>query len=251
MGIDVPKTPSGAPLSVVRARTEASTPDRAAQYKEMQIREAERKRILAGVFDTTILLTPVTRVIRPVDTIGISTAYITQIVLPQNIVITDIKSSFPTTTFAYHANLIQIRPDSDSFFGGNIVIVGTDGKKPLTIFLERYFQSECRVDDNREYVCRRNLAGELSGSGKDAKGENYKIAMNSLSAYYVYVQPKNINIQKAILLYERLSGKLLKIRRNGDRVTFKYEGVYYNIIRDDKHPQVYYRGGGYRLQPRG
>lgn len=243
-GADIPRG-THAKKMVERNRIEYSTVDNAPLYKEAQVRRYERRRILNEVFDPAILMTPVKRVIRPIDTIGISPTYITQIVFPDNMTISDAVSSFNCATFGFNKNLLRVRPTSRDFYSGNIVLTLTDGTKnyAMTIFVDRYYQKDCKID-NGEYICKK--ARPVSESD-----EGYKYSYNNLSTFYVYGNPKRIDDMEAFLIYERLTQKTLDIKNDGDMVTFKYDGIFYDIIRDDRKGKISYRGKTYRVVPRG
>ncbi|HHO42565.1 MAG TPA: hypothetical protein ENN12_04315 [Epsilonproteobacteria bacterium] len=257
-GIEVPKNTGAINQEVVRNRFEMSTTENAKAYKEAQIRKTDRMRILNEVFDPAILMAPVKRTIRPVDTIGISPTYISQIVFPDTMKIQDATASFACHVLEYSRNLLRIRPDANTFFSGNIVLTLTDGKKnyAMTIFAERYFQEDCRID-NGEYICRkkRGLATtsqvQMQEQRSPTDEDAYAYAYNNLSSFYVYTNPKKIDDMEAFLLYERLSGKVLDIEEENGQVTFKYEGIYYIIIRDEISGTISYRGKQYRVVPRG
>lgn len=257
-GIDIPKNTGATNQDIVRNRVEMSTVDNASVYKEMQIRRKDREKVLNEVFDPSILMTPVKRTIRPIDTVGISPTYITQIIFPDNMNIQNATASFACHILDYSRNLLRLRPDTETFFSGNIVLTLTDGKKnyAMTVFAERYYQEDCRVDKG-EYICRKERVSSIPPSSPSpnlpsANGDSgYAYAYNNLSTFYVYTNPKKIDEMEAFLLYENLSGQILDIENNNETVTFKYEGVYYDIIRDDISGTISYRGKQYRVVPKG
>lgn len=233
---------------VVRDRLELDTGKNANAYKELQYKSMERDRVLNEIFDPYILMTPVVRVIRPIDTIGISPAYITQIVFPDKYVITDIMASFPTVVFEATRNNLRLRPDMHNFYAGNIVLSLTDGKKnyTMTIFAERYYSSECREDPElNSYICRRKKAVGLKNDSK------YAYTYNNLSTVYKYTKPKPLDGMEVIALFERMNGRTLHIRNNLDSVSMVYNGITYIITRDDRFGSydggIMYRGIGYRV----
>ncbi len=246
-GVDVPLS-TNPNKSVLRDRTELDTGKNARDYKTAQYKSMERDRVLNEIFDPLVLMTPIERVIRPIDSIGISPAYITQIIFPADIVITDMVTSFEVKILESNRNILRIRPDAKTFFAGNIVLTLTDGSKNYTmnIFAERYYKDECR-EDNQEnnYICRRKKEVGLSNDSE------YTYTYNNLSTLYRYVNPAPIDDMEVIGLYERLNGKSLHIESNGGTVTINYQGIAYTITRDDKFGSfeggIMYRGVGYRV----
>lgn len=246
-GVDIP-VDTNPDKTVVRDRVELDTGKNASAYKEAQYKAMERNRVLNEVFDPMILMTPVVRVIRPIDAIGISPAYITQIILPDEMIITDIVSSFETKILESKNNNLRIRPNAQTFFAGNLVLSLTDGTKNYTmnIFVERYYRDECE-EDNQEnkYICRKKREIGLKNESK------YSYSYNNMSTLYKYVNPEPIDDMEVIALYERLNGKSLHIEGNGDMEVVNYQGISYTITRDDEFGSyeggIMYRGIGYRV----
>ncbi|CAA6806899.1 MAG: Unknown protein [uncultured Sulfurovum sp.] len=241
-GVDVTRNPRRSPSDdfTDRARLEMNTVANSEQYKETQIRRNQRKKILNEVFDISILMQPTKRIIRPVDMIGISPAYITQIVFPETMKITDVISSFNASVLKHSKNLLWIRPNSNTFFSGNIILTLTDGNKnySMTIFAERYFQKDCTISDGG-YLCKkRNITSAAESS----------YSLNNLSTLYVYTNPQKIDDMKAIIMYEKLVRRQLDIKEQGDRVSFNYKGLGYSIVRDDMSGSIFYRGKRYRVE---
>lgn len=233
---------------VVRDRVELNTGANAHQYKEIQYKQMERDRVLNEIFDPLILMTPVERTIRPIDVIGISPAYITQIVFPAEFIVTDHVASFATSLFEAEKNIVRIRPDINTFFAGNMVLTLSDGRKNYTmsIFAERYYSNECKEDaSEKSYICRKKREVGLQNTSK------YTYAYNNLSTLYRYTNPVPIDDMAVIALYERMNGRLLHIRENGEAVSLSYEGINYTITRDDRFGSfeggIMYRGVGYRV----
>jgi len=247
VGVDIPLTPNPH-KRVVRDRVEMRTGELADKYKETQYKAMERDRVLNEVFDPFILMTPVRRVLRPIDTIGISPAYITQIVLPDGYEITDFVASFNTVLFEANQNILRVRPDARTFYVGNIVLSLTDGTKnyTMTIFAERYYSSECREDQElNSYICRRKKSVGLTNDSK------YAYTYNNLSTLYQYTKPQPLSGMEVIALFERMHGRSLHIQNNLDSVSLSYEGISYTITRDDRYGSfeggIMYRGVGYRV----
>lgn len=248
-GIDIPVSPSAQNLRVERNRLEMGTAKKAKMYKNTQIKRIEREKILAEVFDPAILMKPISRVIRSIDTVGLSPLYISQIVMPEQMVITDAKASFSCSILEFSNNLMRIKPDEKTFFAGNIVLTMTDGRKnyTMTVFAERYYQQDCKIDAG-QYICRRG--NQVFTSDKAGTGD-YTYTYNNLSTFYVYTNPAKIGDMEAIIMYEKLQQKLLNISRDGDYVSFEYRGIFYDIKRDDSFGKINYRGKKYTILPRG
>lgn len=244
VGKDVPQDASGKPSSVIRDRIEATTVERADKYKETQVRRMERELILQEIFDTDILMQPITRIIRAIDTIGVTPEYITTILFPHNMTILEAQASFETALLERKHNLLRFRPSRNVFASGNIVITLTDGNKnyEMTIIVNRYFQKDCHVDKN-EYICKKMR--KRWPEAKDTK--SYAYAFNNLSIYYRYINAKILDPLDTIAEYEKLKKKPLSIPQDGGYDVFVYRGVSYKIIRDDTHGDIYYRAHQYRV----
>jgi len=188
-------------------------------------------------------MTPITRLIRAVDSIGVSPTYITTIMLPPNMKIVNVQASFSAQILEFHKNMLRFRPN-EKFVTGNIIITMTDNSKnyTMTIFVNRYFQKDCKINKN-SYICKR-ITGEYSDS-KDSK--RYKYTYDNLSAMYVYKNPIKVDSLNAMALYEKLKGRLHLVREQ-DYVMFNYRGITYKIIKDNKFGDVYYRGNKYRVE---
>jgi len=245
-GVNVPVT-TEPNKHLVRDRLEMDTGKNAESYKTTQYKRMERKRVLNEIFDPMVLMTPIVRTIRPIDTIGISPAYITQILFPEDMIITDIVASFDMKIFESNKNILRLRPDAQTFYAGNIVVSMSDGNKNYTmsIFVERYYSADCREDEEeKSYICRKKKIG-LDNSSK------YKFSYNNLSTMYQYINPSPIDDMMVIALYERMMGKTLFIKENGTSVSISYEGIEYLITRDDRFGSyeggIMYRGIGYRV----
>jgi len=244
-GVDIPvdKIPQ---KKVVRDRFEIKTGKRSSAYKDTQFKQHERVKVLNEVFDPMILMTPVVRTIRSVDSIGISPAFLTQILFPHEMSITGTNVSFETALLKHSANSLLIQPKADTFFMGNVIVYLTDGKKNYmsTIFMERYYRDDCEEDkESSSYVCRRKRerSGGASGSGK------YAYVYNNLSAVYQYIEPKKLGDLEALFYYEKMNRKLLNIKKEGEFVLMNYDGVLYRITRDEVNGGIMYRNKMYRV----
>lgn len=247
-GVDVPINTNPRKHNL-RDKIEMETGKNAAAYKRTQYKSDERNRVFGEIFDVSVLMTPVVRVIRAIDIIGLSPTYMSQIKLPENIKITDVLPSFDTKRLEYEENIIRLRPDGDTFYSGNMIVSFTDGRKnfTMTIFAERYYSDECKKDESGDkYICRRKNSLDIQNSS------DYKYAYNNLSTTFVYTRPKALDDFEVISLYERLKRKSLCIKEDGARDSFSYEGITYSIKRDNNFGGyvggVMYRGIGYRIE---
>ena len=212
-------------------------------YKEAQVRENDRKLILSEAFDAEILMNPVKRIIRAIDSIGVSPTYITTVMYPQGMKIVDVQASFSTQILEYKENMFRFRPNNN-FSTGNMIITMTDGSKnyPMQLFVNRYYQKDCMIDSN-SYICRK-----ITGVFKNSKSSRkYKYTYDNLSTMYVYKNPIKVDSLKAVSLYEKLKGRL-NINREKDFVEFLYRGISYKIIKDSKFGTIFYRGSKYRVE---
>jgi len=245
IGTILPQESSGKPRTVIRDRLESTTVERRSNYKEQQIRKTQRQLVLTEIFDTDILMQPVTRVIRSIDVLGITPEYITTVLFPSNMKIMEGQASFKTSLFEKKNNLLRFRPDRDTFASGNIVLTLSDGTKnyEMTLIVNRYYQKDCHIDNN-EYICKK-IRKQWSES-KSSK--SYAYAYNNLSIYYKYINAQILDSLDVISTYEKLKGKNLSLNTDGDYDVFIYKGVSYRIIRDDKHGDIYYRAYKYRIK---
>lgn len=245
IGIDIPLDPSGKPRQVKRDRIEKSTVNNAQDYKSTQVKRTERKLILAEIFDPDILMQPIQRAIRAIDSIGVTPEYITTILFPDNMEIMDSKTSFNAPLFEFNRNLLRFRPDPESFHAGNMVISLSDGNKnyEMSIHVSRYYQTDCTVKEN-QYVCwkmRRDWT-------KSKSSKAYPYAYNNLSLYYVYKNIKPLDPMDIISIYEKLKGHPLSLKEDGSFDIVTYSGISYRIIRDDTFGEIYYRAHKYRVK---
>ena len=245
VGRDITKDPSGIPREIQRARIEQDTVDNAALYKRSQIRRTERKMILSEIFDPDILMQPITRVIRAIDSIGVTPEYITTILFPDTMEIKDAKSSFGAVLLEFNKNLLRFRPDDKTFHAGNMVITLSDGTKnyEMSIQVSRYYQQDCTVKNN-QYICWKMRRDWTESKSTKA----YPYAYNNLSIYYVYKNAKLLDPMDVISIYEKLKAHPLNLKRDGDFDVVKYDGIDYRIIRDDTFGDIHYRAHTYRVK---
>lgn len=245
IGIDIPRSSSATSRKIQRSRVEAQTVDNAKAYKEAQIRRTQRRLILSEIFDPDVLMQPIIRVIRPIDTIGVTPEYITTILFPNSMEIKDAKTSFGAPLLEFNRNLLRFRPDSKTFHAGNMVITLSDGRKnyEMSIQVSRYYQRDCTVKDN-QYLCWKMRKAWTKGKNNKA----YAYAYNNLSIYYVYKNAKILDPLDVISIYEKLKSHPLNLRRDGDYDVIQYDGMSYRIIRDDTFGDIYYRAHTYRIK---
>jgi hypothetical protein len=243
-GTDIPRSEGFKQRDVARSRFELSTVEKQAAYKEAQIRKIQRQLILSEIFDTDILMQPITRVIRAIDTIGITPEYITTILMPSNITIMEAQASFDAALLERKQNLLRLRPKRKGFASGNIVLTLSDGNKnyEMTIIVNRYYQQDCQINDGG-YICKKMRQVWT----QDKNSKSYAYAFNNLSLYYHYISPSILDPLDAIAEYEKLKKKRLNIKSDGDFDMFVFRGISYKIIRDDTHGDIYYRAHKYRV----
>jgi len=245
VGVEIPSDPSGVPRNLQRDRVESKTVENALLYKETQIRRVQREMVLAEIFDPDILMQPIVRAIRAIDSIGVSPEYITTILFPDSMEIKDTKTSFGAPLLEFNRNLLRFRPDAKSFHAGNMVITLSDGTKnyEMSIHVSRYYQQDCTVKDN-QYLCWK-MKKQWTKS-KDSKA--YAYAYNNLSVYYVYKNAKTIDPMDVISIYEKLKSHPLNLSRDGDFDVVNYQGIDYRIIRDDTFGEIHYRAHTYSVK---
>jgi hypothetical protein len=245
IGIDVSIDPSGVPVQLQRDRIEMNTVQNADLYKESQIKRTKRKMILSEIFDPDVLMQPVTRVIRAIDSIGVTPEYITTILFPHEMEIKDAKTSFDAPLLEFNKNLLRFRPNQESFHAGNMVISLSDGQRnyEMSIQISRYYQKDCTVK-NDQYICWKMKRDWTKSKSSKA----YPYAYNNLSIYYTYKNAKILDSMDIISLYEKLKGHPLNLKTNGDFDVITYDGISYRIIRDDTFGEIYYRAHKYRVK---
>jgi len=245
VGIDISVDPSGVPVEIQRDRIEMNTVKNADLYKESQIKRTQRNMILSEIFDPDVLMQPVTRVIRAIDSIGVTPEYITTILFPNNMAIKDAKTSFDAPLLEFNKNLLRFRPNPKTFHAGNMVITLSDGQKnyEMSIQISRYYQKDCTVK-NDHYLCWKMKKNWTKSKGSKA----YPYAYNNLSIYYTYKNAKILEPMDIISIYEKLKGYPLNLKKNGDFDIVMYDNISYRIIRDDTFGEIYYRAHKYRVK---
>ena len=245
VGIDISVDPSGVPAELQRDRIEMNTVKNADLYKEIQIKRRQRNLVLAEMFDPDILMQPVVRVIRAIDSIGVTPGYITTILFPNEMEIKDAKTSFDAPLLEFKNNLLRFRPNAKTFYAGNMVITLSDGQKnyEMSIQVSRYYQKDCTVK-NDQYVCWK-MKKEWT---KSKSSKAYPYAYNNLSVYYTYKNAKILEPLDIISIYEKLKGHPLSLKKDGDFDVVMYDGISYRIIRDDTFGEIYYRAHKYRVK---
>ncbi len=245
VGIDISIDPSGVPPQLQRDRIEMNTVKNAKLYKESQIKRNERNMVLSEIFDPDVLMQPVVRVIRAIDSIGVTPEYITTILFPNEMEIKDAKTSFDSPLLEFNKNLLRFRPNQANFHAGNMVITLSDGQKnyEMSIQVSRYYQKDCTVK-NDQYVCWKMKRDWTKSKSSKA----YPYAYNNLSVYYTYKNAKILEPLDIISIYEKLKGHPLNLNKDGDFDVVTYDGISYRIIRDDTFGEIYYRAHKYRVK---
>jgi len=245
VGIDVSVDPSGVPVQIQRDRIEMNTVKNADLYKESQIKRTQRKMVLSEIFDPDVLMQPVTRVIRAIDSIGVTPEYITTILFPNEMEIKDAKTSFDAPLLEFNKNLLRFRPNQETFHAGNMVITLSDGQKnyEMSIQISRYYQKDCTVK-NDQYICWKMRKDWTKSKSSKA----YPYAYNNLSIYYTYKNAKILEPMDIISIYEKLKGHPLDLKKDGDFDVVMYDNISYRIIRDDTFGEIYYRAHKYRVK---
>jgi len=235
--------------AIHRDRIEMSTSRRSNVYKDIQAQEQHRKEVLDGIFDMDISMKPEYRLLRDVDEIKITPHYVLAIFLPNEMVVTDAKASFPCMVKEFKNNMIRIQP-RESFYSGNLSVTFTDGKKNLymTIKFKRYFQNRAEIDDYISAMKKSSPSIAKALEKKYSKVDNYAYAKNHISLIYKYLLPTIISNDEAIKLYERMTKKKGIDIEDGDYVSFIYDGVTYRIIRDDTQGTLIYGNKAYRVE---
>lgn len=184
-----------------------------------------QKEIMNETLDISILQKPLKKPLKTVDTIFLHPSFITTIIMPTNLTLSDCTPSFDTTVFRYEKNIFYIQPTREASVG-NITIALTDGVKnyTITLFVKKYFKELDCVNE----------------------GENYKCADDYLSTIIQYAYPKRLDTITKLQIVEkylRLHNKeKLTISKNLDFVTLKDMGETFYIIRDDEFGKIFKDG---------
>jgi len=208
------------------------------EYAEDSIRD---------MLDVSILQAPVYKVLRPVDTIQVSTNFATVIEFPKGWKVVNSVAFFKTAYFSFQkiidndiktaSNFVRFQPLDDnevSFRYGNMLIDLSNGKENRSIMLiiKKYKQEFCssvRVGGIDKYYCSGDFLGLL----------------------YKYKEVKKINPFEAIRVYKKLcvSGcKKIEDLKSGEFVVYNDEDkIIRYIMRDDKFGDLFIGGKGFRV----
>ena len=232
IGKDLPYSDLPVPDFIKRVRFELNSDSLEEFYDLIRNKIQKRQKILKNTWSVSVLMKPDKRYFKNVDHLYLTTAYITQIIFPQNMKITNAVASFATTFFDFSSNELRIRPSKD-FVDGNIVVHLSDGNKNYTINIltDNYIQKNCKIENSR-LSCKKKYSG----------------AYENVAVIYSYSLKQPISDLEIIKLYEKLYKTRLNIKKDGDFVSFVYKDVTYYIYRDDTFGNVFYNGKKYRIK---
>jgi len=197
--------------------------------KDVEEKRADYKGLMDGTYDMDMMAQPIMRPMVSMDSIYVTTKYITTIMFPGDYAVIQAIPSFSSVHFNYSENVITIKP-SASFTEGNIFVSMTDGKQNriLTINMRKFTRS---------------LASRNKNKGLYGKNTAF------VSTMYTYIDKPNVDNITILEAYTTLFGENCgsKFTRDGAFDVFTYEDIPYYVIRDDKFGTLEFDGVNYRI----
>ncbi len=190
------------------------------------------ERIVSGIHDVAFLQKPITKPFSAVDTIYVTTEYITTIVFPKGLKVTyaDTGESFDINKFDQNALWFQPKRN---FQGTNMVVGLTDGNQNyvVNIMIEKYLPGNI-VKDNIE--------------------ERYLSCGEYISTMIRYINPPKIASIEILKKYFSLFGEnsIKKFKKNGAFDVITIGGMPFYIIRDDRRGDIVYENVSFRISDR-
>lgn len=187
------------------------------------------ERLLGGIQDVSLLQKPISRPLSAIDTIHITTEYMTTIVFPKNYTIQYARgtSTFPINEF--DKNVLFIQPPRD-FQSGSMAIGMSDGNNNVVVnlIIEKYLRGDILHDmvEGRYLSC-----GEY------------------ISTMIRYIKPDKIDHLTILKRYFKLYGDkaINNFKTSGSFDVITIGGFPYYIIRDDKYGMVDYKNVSFRV----
>lgn len=190
------------------------------------------ERIISGIHDVAFLQKPITKPFSAVDTIYVTTEYITTIVFPKGLKISssDVGEGFDINKF--DQNVLWFQPKRN-FQGTNMIVGLTDGNQNyvVNIMLEKYLPGNI-VKDNIE--------------------ERYLSCGEYISTMIRYINPPKIRPIEILKKYFSLFGdnSIKKFKKNGAFDVITINGMPFYIIRDDRRGDIVYENVSFRISDR-
>lgn len=190
------------------------------------------QRIINGIHDVAFLQKPITKPFSAVDTIYVTTEYITTIIFPKGLKIQYADSGEAFDINRFDQNALWFQPKRN-FQGTNMVIGLTDGNQNyvVTITIEKYLPGNI-VKDNVE--------------------ERYLSCGEYISTMIRYINPPKIESIDVLKKYFSLFGdnSIKKFRKNGAFDVITIGGMPFYIIRDDRRGDIVYQDVSFRISDR-
>lgn len=193
---------------------------------ENQMRSIEKtEQILDGTLDLSVLQKPLIKTMKTIDTIYLHPSFITTLVFPPEVTITQALSSFNTAVISHSQNTLILQPSIDAR-NGNIILSISDGNKNsvIQIFVKQYFRdASCKKSDNQ-----------------------YRCSNDFLATTIKYIREENLSVDKKLSVideYFKLNNiRHLRLEKNLDYVQIEINKMTYYIIRDDEFGEIFKDG---------
>lgn len=188
------------------------------------------QKIMSGTLDINLLQKPLLKPFTTVDSLHLSSTFLSTIVFPERFRVVYAKPSVKMKVAQASQNLVLLQPEED-FINGNIFVSLTDGAKNYfaTIMLDIY---------NPEAVVH------------DANEGRYLYENDYLSTVVRYIDMPKVSGLDVFKSYTKMHGEkqlLRKFATNGDFDVMTLSGVPFYIVRDDKDGTIDYQGKSFSV----
>lgn len=205
--------------------------DRDAANKVLK-QQRRYERIINGIHDVAFLQRPITKPLSAVDTIHVTSEYITTVVFPKGFKIQYAETGVSFSINKFDQNVYWFQPNRN-FQGTSAVIGLTDGNSNyiVNLTIEKYLPGDIVKD---------NVEGRYLSCGE------------YISTMIRYVTPPKINTVDVLKKYFSLFGEksIKKFKANGAFDVMTIGGMPFYIIRDDNRGDVVYENVSFRVSDR-
>lgn len=187
------------------------------------------ERLMGGIQDVSLLQKPITRPFAAIDTIRITTEYMTTLVFPKEYKVQYAKSTSEFLINEFDQNVLLIQPKKD-YQSGSMAIGLSDGNgnTVVNIIVEKY------------------LPGDIL---HDRVEDRYLSCGEYISTMIRYINPPKLNDLDILKRYFALYGdkSLKNFPSSGAFDVITIANMPFYIIRDDKYGTIDYRNASFRI----